>query len=78
MSYKVVEIDRTREFDVKWQASQFVKSFRALAGDKFDSSRLREAAVVFASSAEIPGNEVRIFVDAVVAFRVVDVSEAST
>lgn len=65
LSFAARDVDRTREFEIRWQATQFVKSFRALAGPKADPMRLREAAVVFASSAEIPGDEARQFIDAV-------------
>ena len=71
----VHESDRTREFEIRWQATQFVKMFRTLAGDGYDPQRLREAAVVFASSAGLAYEDAGAFVTAVTTLRWIPVAE---
>lgn len=59
------EVDRTREFRVKYYATQFAQMYRALAGEKADLQRLAITAANFSVAAGLSSEEHATFVEAV-------------
>lgn len=59
------EVDRTREFKIKFYAAQFVAMYRALSPD-VDLHRLAITAANFSVAAKLSSDEHAAFVEAVI------------